>query len=553
MHNKEDIKILAVIPARAGSKGIPKKNIRFLSGKPLIAYSIENALGSKYITDVVVTTDDEQVKFIAKKYNVIVVDRPTSLAGDTVTLDSVIYHVKKNLEKKEKSYDYIITLQPTSPLLKINTLDTAIEEHIKKDFDTTISAVNSPHLAWTEIENKIIPLYKERLNRQYLPKHYIETGAFVISKANVVTESTRIGAKINIAEMSSNEGIDIDNTQDWILAESELNRKNIVFRIDGYSEIGLGHIYRALTLAYNFIGHNVVFVLNKKSDIGIKKIKDSFFKYYVIENNDEFYSFIKENSIDIVVNDILDTTEEYMKKLKETNVRIINFEDVGDGRKYSDAIINALYEESLIKEDPYRNKSYYGKKYFCLKSEFIIANKKEQVEEVKEILILFGGTDNNNLTEKVLDVINDLDYDIKYTFILGLGYKKKEEFIKKVNKLNKNIEVLINVNNMAEYMERADIAISSQGRTMYELAYMLVPTIILAQNEREQLHGFGYIDNGFINLGLGKDVSKKSILSTLKWLIENKEIRKQIQTKMLDLNLEEGIKRVKGIILGENI
>ena len=156
-------------------------------------------------------------------------------------------------------------------------------------------------------------------------------------------------------------------------------------------------------------------------------------------------------------------------------------------------------------------------------------------------------------TSNVKKQFNDLDYDIKYTFILGLGYKKKEEFIKKVNKLNKNIEVLINVNNMAEYMERADIAISSQGRTMYELAYMLVPTIILAQNEREQLHGFGYIDNGFINLGLGKDVSKKSILSTLKWLIENKEIRKQIQTKMLDLNLEEGIKRVKGIILGENI
>lgn len=551
--SNETKKILAVIPARAGSKGIPKKNIRLLNNKPLIAYSIENAINSKYITDVAVTTDDIQVKTIAEKYNVILIDRPDELAGDTVTLDSVIYHVKENLGSNGKVYDYIITLQPTSPLLKIETLDKAIEEHIKKDFDTTISAINSPHLAWTEKDDKLVPLYEERINRQYLPKYYMETGAFVISKNSVVTENSRIGEKISVAEMPINEGIDIDEAQDWILAESELKRKNIVFRVDGYSEIGLGHIYRALTLAYNFIDHNIIFVLNKKSDMGIEKIKESFFEFHIIEKDEDFFEYIKKESIDIVVNDILDTEIKYMESLKKTGVRIINFEDVGEGRKHSDAIINALYEENLMESDPYKEKTFYGKNYFCMRSEFLIAEQSKLKDNVEEILILFGGTDSNKLTEKIFNIIKILDYDIRYTFILGLGYSKKEEFIRKAKESGKNIEVLINVSNIAKYMGRADLAISSQGRTMYELASMLVPSIILAQNERELLHGFGYMDNGFINLGLGKDVSNEAVMSTIKWLIENKEIRKQIHMKMLNLNLTDGIKRVKNIILGDNI
>ncbi|MDE5782188.1 MAG: acylneuraminate cytidylyltransferase family protein, partial [Lachnospiraceae bacterium] len=210
-------KILAVIPARAGSKGIPKKNIRMMAGKPLISYAVENALNSKFITDVVVSTDSDEVKTIVSKLDVNVIDRPEFLCEDNVTLDSVIYHAYETMKLK-KDFDIIVTLQPTSPLLKTETLDAAIEEHIEKNMDTTISVVNKPHLAWGEKNGTIIPLYEKRVNRQYLPPYYSETGAFVITNSEFVTKESRFGKRLGVFEMSQNESIDIDNRQDWVLA-----------------------------------------------------------------------------------------------------------------------------------------------------------------------------------------------------------------------------------------------------------------------------------------------------------------------------------------------
>ncbi|ERJ01130.1 hypothetical protein HMPREF0262_00029 [Clostridium sp. ATCC 29733] len=101
---------------------------------------------------------------------------------------------------------------------------------------------------------------------------------------------------------------------------------------------------------------------------------------------------------------------------------------------------------------------------------------------------------------------------------------------------------------MTDYMKKADIAVCSQGRTMLELASMAVPTVLLAQNEREQNHEFGYLKNGFLNLGLGEEVEKETIVETLKWLINSKQIRAQIRNQMLKLDLKKGLKRTLRII-----
>jgi spore coat polysaccharide biosynthesis predicted glycosyltransferase SpsG len=106
---------------------------------------------------------------------------------------------------------------------------------------------------------------------------------------------------------------------------------------------------------------------------------------------------------------------------------------------------------------------------------------------------------------------------------------------------------------MTAYMGRADIAISSQGRTMLELASMAVPTILIAQNKRELHHEFGNLKNGFINLGLGSEVEDQTIRETLLWLINTPQIRKQMREQMLKIDLKKGIQRVINIILERNI
>lgn len=538
-------KILAVIPARAGSKGIPKKNIRIMAGKPLIGYVIENALSSKLITDIVVSTDDEEVKAIALKYHVHVIDRPEFLCEDNVTLDSVVFHAYNKMKEKE-NYEIVVTLQPTSPLLKVKTLDMAINNFIETGMDTIISVVNKPHLAWGKENDRIVPLYKERMNRQYLPVHYNETGAFVITNSEFVTDSSRFGKKIGVFETSEEEAIDIDSQQDWVLAEAELNKKKIIFRVDGYKEIGLGHIYRMLQIAYNLTEHEVLFVLSSKSDLGINKIKNSFFKYEIVNTNEEVIDIIKRENADIIVNDILDTEKEYMKLLKQQKIRIVNFEDLGEGKFYADAVINALYEEQEGKN------VFCGENYYCVRDEFMRFNEKKFSEEVKNVLIAFGGTDPENLTMKAINAIEETGYKkIQYVCILGLGYGDEEPLLEKVKSMDYHIEIYRNVNNIASYMYNADIAISSQGRTMYELACMRVPTILIAQNKREQTHIFGDISNGFINLGLGSEIDESTITETLNWLIKSKVMRKNLYLRMKNKDFTQGVRRVKRIILGE--
>lgn len=537
--------VLAVIPARGGSKGIPRKNVRLMNGKPLISYAIKNALSCNLINDVVVTTDDNEIENIARLYGAQVVRRGENLSGDAVTLDPVIYDAVQQMEKiKNKTYDIVITLQPTSPLLKSETLIKSINDFIVNDEDTYISAINKPHLSWGKNDEGFYPMYEKRLNRQQLPPHYLETGAFVITKREFVKNDTRFGNKISVYEIPENESIDIDTKEDWNTCEAILKRKKIILRCDGYKKIGMGHIYHCLTLAYNLIDHDVLLVTNENYEEGLSKIKDSFLPYKTISNDEDFINFIKEYNPDIIVNDCLDTDAEYIKNLKKYCKRVVTIEDMGTGISYADVVINALYSEHTLPN------VYSGEEYVSLRDEFLINSPKHFEKEAKEVLVLFGGTDPSGLTEKVYNLFkNNNNHDLHYTFILGIGYNGNvnESMSDKPN----NFDILRDVKNISSYMRQADIALTSQGRTIYELASLGVPSIVLAQNEREKLHTFAQISNGFINLGLGSEVEDEKILKTFEWLTTSSESRYELRNLMLNKDLKKGLSREIELILGE--
>ena len=207
------MKIAAIIPARAGSKGIPNKNIRIVSGRPLVYYAIHNALSSRFITDVIVTTDSPEVSIIAEQLGAACKWRDAELCGDTISLDAVVCDALP----KDQVWDYVVTMQPTSPTLQVETLDYAIQYAIDGDFDTVISVINAPALSWSKEGEIFRPNYEKRMNRQYLPPCYKETGAFFVSKASVVMPTSRFGPKIGIYEVSEEEAVDIDTFQDLSL------------------------------------------------------------------------------------------------------------------------------------------------------------------------------------------------------------------------------------------------------------------------------------------------------------------------------------------------
>ena len=224
-------KITAIIPARGGSKGIPRKNIRLLAGKPLINHTIEQAKGSGFIDTIVVTTDDLEIARIAEGQGVTVVIRPEEISGDeSPTIDAVI-HVLEQSEKNGTAHDDIILLQPTSPLRDAGDIDAAITLFCEGNCDSVISVTSVSHPPFWNLIIKnsyLIPLFDEEnlpKRRQDLPRTYLPNGAIYIMSAELIQKCRSFFGKKSIPYfMSPEKSIDIDTEIDFIIAESILNR-----------------------------------------------------------------------------------------------------------------------------------------------------------------------------------------------------------------------------------------------------------------------------------------------------------------------------------------
>lgn len=221
-HTMNDLKILSIIPARAGSKGIANKNIVDLYGKPLIAWSIEASLDSKYVSKTVVSSDGDAILKIAKEFGAETIKRPHNLAQDASSSEEVIEHVVQTLGDEIKNFEYLILLQPTSPLRNSNDIDNAFDMLLNSDADALISVY--------EEDNKILKAFMENSNgyiegitnneypftpRQKLPSVYMSNGAIYIVKISQFFKTKRLFCEKTIAyKMSKEKSLDIDTNDD---------------------------------------------------------------------------------------------------------------------------------------------------------------------------------------------------------------------------------------------------------------------------------------------------------------------------------------------------
>ena len=220
---------LAIIPARGGSKRLPRKNILDLCGKPLISWSIEAALKSKYISKVVVSSDDEEILNISSNFGADIIKRPYELANDTATTFDTVKHTIDNFE----NYDYIVLLQPTSPLRNVKHIDEAIELLEEKQADAIVSVCEMDH---SPLWSNTLPkdgnmnnfLRDEVLNKrsQDLEKYYRVNGAIYICKTDKLLENKSFFLKDNIFAyiMDRKSSIDIDEEIDFEIAKVLINK-----------------------------------------------------------------------------------------------------------------------------------------------------------------------------------------------------------------------------------------------------------------------------------------------------------------------------------------
>ena len=533
--------VMVVIPARGGSRGIPRKNLRSLHGRPLIAYSIETALRSSFSPSVVVSSDDDEILSVAQALGATPHRRPAGLSHDSATLDGVVFdaYAAAN-DRLGYSPDVVVTMQPTSPLVATSTVDRAIERLLSQaHVDTVLTVSDDRHLRWVESDRGIVPAYAARLNRQHLPGTYRETGGVFATRASALRPTNRIGGAVDVIEVHGGEAIDIDGVDDWALCEWYLGRREVLFVVTGNAKVGLGHAHNALAVADALTRHRIRFLVDRDSELAARMIETTNYEV-IVQSREALADDVNALAPDLVINDILDTSVEYVRALKHAGRLVVNFEDLGPGASHADLVINAIYPEQQRGAN-----HYFGHRYYCPRPEFIVSPAEPVRDDVKTVLLTFGGADPSNLTARVLRVIGSEAARNGTTIrvILGLAYQHSLPV-----DLPDNVEILHSVPNIAAHMRDADIAFTSAGRTTFELACVGTPTIVIAQNDRELTHLFASDDNGFVNLGLASRVSDAAIGAAYHQLAESAVVRRELQRRLTRDNLSSGLERVRLLI-----
>lgn len=223
--------MIAIIPARGGSKGLPGKNIRPLNGKPLIAYAVEAALRSNHVDRVIISTDDEEIARVAVQYGAeLPFMRPAELASDTaLAVDNYIYTIGKLEQESGSIIDAFVVLQPTSPLRIAEDIDGAVELFEKKNADSVISYTQEAHpISWHKYldeEGRFIDILNANINnRQDNRVSYYPNGAVYVFRTSMIRERKYYTDSSYAYIMPRIRSVDIDFIEDFEYAEFLLRR-----------------------------------------------------------------------------------------------------------------------------------------------------------------------------------------------------------------------------------------------------------------------------------------------------------------------------------------
>jgi len=335
----------------------------------------------------------------------------------------------------------------------------------------------------------------------------------------------------------------------------------IFIRCDGGASLGTGHIVRQLMIAKELkkkLPNSKIEFLMKNIPEGIERVKKEGFPVKVFSQNVDLVSesklifdYLKGKKPDLLIVDILDTSEEYIKLLKNSGAKIVSFDDHSEGKYFSNLRFNIL---ELGEELPAFN-LFEGPKYVTLDPIYgkYHNREKEIREKANRILITFGGSDPGNLTNKVLKAFEKLDKKLEVDVVIGFSFSYENELKENVKKLKHKINIYrsISPEEMAELMFRNDIGIGAGGLTQYEFACVGLPGIIICEEVEHQnkLASWFQKRGAFINLGSGQNISEEVILEILLDLLKDYSRRREMSLKGKSLCDGGGLKRTINKIL----
>lgn len=528
-----------IIPATKKNVAFTDDLVKKLAGRTLIQRAIDKAKKLTGPQHIYIVTDSDEIRLICERNGTrVFYDKDLKLEPKNV-FESIKFFVLRLVV----SYRDIILLSPYAPLLKAESVQLAYDSYLEKGNLLLVSVKRRMGRLFVKEQRGVGEIVLGEKENEL----YFESVAFQIIKSSLIIDSSLVDVK-PAPYLIDNDVVEICSYQDWWVCEKLLGRKRIIFRIIGNVQVGMGHIYRALTLAHEITDHEIRFVCDEASKVAVSKMAG--YDYWLgIYDQDEMTERIIELQPDLVVNDILDTSAEYVKRLKEKNIKVMNFEDLGSGVSLANLAINELYDEPLIEGD----NILWGYNYFFLRDEFHGAVVHTFTPSVDSLLITFGGTDQNDFSRKIFHAVLPFckKNRIKIYIVTGEGYANKELLNKDIKRSGYDEVVFTHATGVISgIMEKSQVAISSNGRTLYELAHMNIPAIVLSHHAREKTHLFASESNGFINAGFynGQETEDK-ILVALKCLVENHQYRATLYNNLTAFDFTENKKKVVQRIL----
>ena len=535
-------KVLGLIPARGGSRGVIRKNLRGIAGEHLLARTVDTAARAAVFDQLVVSSDNAEILGWAESRGISVHRRSADLAGPEVTIAETARAIVSDL----KFSGIVVVLQPSVPLRRPETIRECLNRLTGSGARSLSTVTRERHLMWRSETGDLSdakPLFSARVNRQFNADVVLrETGSVQIIYADELLHSAEMVSDNHILfETEHDESDDVDEVSDLRRVSDRVHRGTVVLRLTANRSVGTGHLHHCLQLAEHLDHHDLVFLLRDCEAFAVELVERTGWTFKEESSLGSDLASIADAGPRLLVNDVLDTTLADVSVPLELGWRVVNIEDRGQGARLADLVINALYSHDPKSPDHVLN----GPKFATLRTEFMNCPAKEIRESVASILITFGGTDPNNLAERTFQALHGkLDADLRV--IQGPGARPFE--------VPTDSTVVTNVSSMATEMMRADIIITAAGRTVYEAAATGTPVVVLSQHPREYSHAHLSMDDGVIHLGLGTLLSEDDLLSKVRSLCLDPTLRLEMSLRlrgMIDhLGADRIAHRLEGILRG---
>jgi CMP-N-acetylneuraminic acid synthetase/spore coat polysaccharide biosynthesis predicted glycosyltransferase SpsG len=537
-----DRALLAIIPARGGSKGLPFKNMRQLGGRPLLAYTVEAVIASGVADRIVISSDFDQVLRWAEVHGYETHERPEDLAGDDATISDMASQLAAELGWTGD----VAVFQPTSPLRSADSIKRALDKFRSSGADSLGSVVREPHNFWHDAGDDLAsarPLFPERLNRQYTRHEVLrETGSIQLVRSAALLARGQIVTEQHVLfETPVDESLDIDTIEDLVVARRRLEQGTVIFRVCANARIGSGHIHHCLELADEVADQRLRFLLRDCDPFVEELLEEHGYPYRTETDLAEDLTALVPYGPRLIVNDVLDTTESEILVQRSLGFRVVNIEDLGPGAKLADLVVNALY--------PYDNDAeahvVSGSEYATLRPEF--SNLPEKVVRAKpeRLLISFGGTDPSRLALRCARLLVDR-VDCEIRVIVGHAAADVE--------FPSGVTVVRRVRSMAAEMLAADLILTSAGRTVFEAAAVGTPVAVLAQAARDATHSHLDYKSGVVFLGIGPLTDDVHVIGVVQRLLADQRLREELSERLRSSIDGRGATRIahriRGLIKG---